>query len=722
MEIYGTFENVIYKDYYSGKTLFTIRCHEKGLPRNNIGAVICFGVIQDCMYGLPLKLNGEISEYHGKKEFFVQSYSLFSTEYNIIIDFLKKNFNNIGEKTAEKIIEISNNDIFSFVKKPNAANILADNISRFSINDAMRYVNSVRNIISYKDIFEYFSTIGGNYFYTTLILKEFPDITIEEFKNNPYHYGKCVNIPFYICDNSAFLSNIKPDDEKRIRMMITESIQKDINNGNTYITLNILYRKIEYLCNNSKYSYKPTKARILLELLKFNNIVIEKGENAKVYLKKIWLQEKNCVDEYYRICNTSEKFPFHEKYIKNVERECNIKYSEEQRNAFNLLKSSGIKIVCGLPGTGKTTFCNGLLKIYQKMFPENKIIKLCAPTGRAARRLSESTNMNASTVHSTLDITPYEGRDDMLDSIQENPADFFLVDEISMVDIMLFECLLRAARNGALIVLVGDENQLSSVGPGNVLHDMINSGIIETYKLNKIFRQSENSAILVNSRRINDGRDDLIFNEEFEIIKEDDEKKINEIIKEKYRKYFDKQNPFGVQELSPVKSTDIGVENINQELQSELNHNKSFIWFGKNKFLINDKVMFIENNKKRGFCNGDIGIVTSICDDKMEVYVNDEYIPLGLTDMNKITLAYANTIHKSQGSEYDVVIILLPENPSGMLQRNLLYTAVTRAKKKVILIYQEDALKKCIQCTDNMKRRTNLTHRLQRKNIEYIKL
>lgn len=545
---YGVFERVLYRNYYSGNTLFTIRSSCRELPRTEYGAVLCFGIITECMNGIPLKLTGNISEYHGKQEFLIESYELSSSSQSLVSSFLM-NFDGVGEKTAAQIAKLCNNNIFCFVEESNAAKVLANNIPRLNIEKSIKFVNMIKNITFQKEIYEFITENGGSFHDANVLLSVFPR----------------------------------------------------------------------------------------------------------------------------------------------------------------------------MPGAGKTTFTNGLLTIYNIMFPEGKVIKLCAPTGRAARRLSESTGKAAGTIHFTLNIRPYEGQEDILSEIEQSCAGLFIIDEASMVDVMLLECILRAAKNGALVVFIGDKDQLSSVGPGDVLRDLIKSEMAETYKLNEIFRQDKDSNILLNARRINEGNIDIKSGDDFQIIRTEDEVSLTREVKRIVKKFYNVNRPFDTQVLSPTKKGRAGVASVNSMLQKELKYSEKAIYFGKTEYHVKDKIMFLKNDMDKGICNGDMGIVANINQGRMEVLVNDKYIELTTVDLDAVSLAHAATIHKSQGSEYPVVIISLPLNPSNMLRRNLLYTAVTRAAKKVFIISETSALEKCIQTEDSSKRRTGLMEKLQKKDIKLIK-
>ncbi len=376
-----------------------------------------------------------------------------------------------------------------------------------------------------------------------------------------------------------------------------------------------------------------------------------------------------------------------------------------QRQAFGILYSPGVKILTGGPGTGKTTVIKGLISYITRM---GKKCVLCAPTGRAAQRMSEVCERESSTIHKLLDIRPY-GKNEYRCRGKENQIceEYIIVDEVSMVGVELFAQLLNAARNGSSVILVGDIDQLPSVTPGNVLRDLITAGI-ETYRLDTVFRQKELSTISLNGAKINKGQIDLQTNGEFKIFRFQ-EGELTQMAKraaEELQADFRPSEMFHVQLLGPVKKGDSGVFALNNVSQKLLNPSELE---GIQK---NDRIIFLENNYEEEYFNGDIATVISVSSEEIKVRMFDEVRTLPRSCMKDIALAYAVTIHKSQGSEYDDIIIVLPK--CGMLARNLLYTAVTRAKKQVTILSEEDALERCIRTDRTGKRHSALAERIEK--------
>jgi exodeoxyribonuclease V alpha subunit len=372
-----------------------------------------------------------------------------------------------------------------------------------------------------------------------------------------------------------------------------------------------------------------------------------------------------------------------------------------------------ILILTGGPGTGKTTALKGIIDSYKHL---NKIILLAAPTGRAAKRMSEVIGSEAKTIHRLLEYNP---QDQIFARNEDNPleADLLVVDEVSMIDTLLMNSLMCALSPGTTLVLVGDIDQLPSVGPGNILHDLIKSDKIPTAMLTKIFRQAEESKIVVNAHKINKGEFPALQNNEtsdFFFIQEADNSIIPDLIVELCTKRLPSKYGFDpmkdIQVLTPMYRGEAGADNLNSILQSALNKNEVLITRGKKCYKVGDKVMQLRNNYEKDVFNGDIGLIHTINteDQKLEIIFNGKIVAYDFLDLDDITLAYAITVHKSQGSEYPCVILPLSTAHYIMLQRNLLYTAVTRASKMMVITGSKQALQIAIGNKKSRKRYTSL--------------
>lgn len=401
--------------------------------------------------------------------------------------------------------------------------------------------------------------------------------------------------------------------------------------------------------------------------------------------------------------------------LKHVERRHGLTFDEKQRLAVISAVLHPVTILTGGPGTGKTLCVNGMIELADEL---GMRYVLCAPTGRAAKRLSEVSAREAKTIHRILEFDPNSGafRRNNEDPIQ---ADIVIVDEVSMVDIQLFANLLDAITPETQLVLVGDVDQLPSVGPGQVLHDLIESGALSIIRLEMIFRQSERSSIISNSHTINHGGEPE-FAEDFQFIDaqapEEIQSHIVGLCSTVLPQNFQYNPLTDIQVLSPMNNTLCGVKELNKKLQHVLNGKSSICWQGsERKFLLNDKVMQLRNNYEKEVYNGDMGKIIGYDkeDGKLFVTFYGKQIDYSFDDLDQLVLAYATTIHKSQGNEFNAVVIPLTMSHFIMLQRNLLYTAVTRAKQRIFLVGQRKALAIAINNADTRLRNTRLMKRLK---------
>ena len=398
-----------------------------------------------------------------------------------------------------------------------------------------------------------------------------------------------------------------------------------------------------------------------------------------------------------------------------------MEYSDEQRRSFQSICTPGIKIITGGPGVGKTTTINGLITSYMELLPDKKIA-LAAPTGRAAQRMWDITMIEARTIHKLLDFKPFSAGDDESGATKdkENPidADLIVVDEMSMVDTELFYLLLQAIKTGTIVLLIGDKDQLQSVSPGNILHDLLKSNIFEVYQLTKVYRQKGDNTIIDNAYKILNGQMDFIKNDKFEIKHTETEKEAMDCIIDKFNEWYAKEDLKKIQILTPIKGGECGTTQINTVI-AKIIRRESFegtpvYYFGKNSYTVGDKVIFHKNNYDKDYYNGDIGYVTNIIKNGIEVEVGEELKKVTGDALKDVTLAYSITMHKSQGSEFDDIIIMLPDTYKNMLNRNLLFTAVTRAKRRVFIVYINSALSDSVHTIVVDKRYTGLVDKIRK--------
>ncbi|MEA3429336.1 MAG: AAA family ATPase, partial [Thermodesulfobacteriota bacterium] len=407
-----------------------------------------------------------------------------------------------------------------------------------------------------------------------------------------------------------------------------------------------------------------------------------------------------------------------------VLRKLAIKLSSEQLNVLQECLSHRIIVITGGPGTGKTTLVKSINTVFELL---GKRIILAAPTGRAARRLSEVTHREANTVHKILG---YNFKDGFFDKNQDNPldADAIIIDEASMVDVYLMFYLLRAISMHCVLILVGDVFQLPSVGPGNVLADIINSKRIKTFELKKIFRQAQESPIVMNAHRVRAGEMPDLKKEympeklsEFYFIEQNNPARAVETIvglcSERIPKVFNFDRVNDIQVLTPMHKGAVGTANLNQALQKALNPNSTGSAGKGGRFKIQDKVMHLKNNYQKEVFNGDIGTITSIdtANSRLSVNYYGRIVAYDFAETDELSLAYAITVHKSQGSEYPAVVVPIMPQHFALLQRNLLYTAITRGKKLVILVGSKKAINIALKNDRSGNRLSGLANKLMKR-------
>jgi exodeoxyribonuclease V alpha subunit len=401
--------------------------------------------------------------------------------------------------------------------------------------------------------------------------------------------------------------------------------------------------------------------------------------------------------------------------VTGYEKQQAIQLAEQQREAIRRATDCKALVITGGPGTGKTTIVNGILRILREA---GRRILLCAPTGRAAKRLHETTGQQAKTIHRLLEFNPRRHR---FERGEDNPleADLLVVDEVSMVDTLLLHALLRAVPEHCQLILVGDVDQLPSVGPGSVLQDLIRSGVLHVVRLTEIFRQAQQSLIVLNAHRVNQGLSLVAKDEaDFYFIErqepEDVLSTIKELVARRIPRRFALDSKRQVQVITPMHRGILGSRNLNTELQALLNPGGESLVRGSRVYRVGDKVMQLRNNYDLDVYNGDIGQIERIDEDErqLELRVDDRRVVYDLSDIDELSLAYACSVHKAQGSEFEAVVMPLHTQHYPMLQRNLLYTAITRGRRLVVIVGSKKALAIAVNNDRVRQRYTRLAERL----------
>jgi len=549
--------------------------------------------------------------------------------------------------------------------------------------------------------------------YAVKIYKTYGNTAIEKLKENPYQLVDDVfGIGFKIADRIAQNLGIEPASPARIKAGIKYILNELTNQGHCYGIINEIIDKSSELLEVEKLLVEKT-----LDVLKNNQEIILQED--RVWLPFYYFAELGVSKKLIELVRFPQQLINLDvpKKIKYLEKKHDISFAEEQKEAIGKVLLNRVLVLTGGPGTGKTTTVLGLIELFEEL--KLKII-LAAPTGRAAKKLSETTGRKAKTIHRLLEYSPKRG---IFTKNSENPikAEVIILDEVSMIDILLMNNLLKAVLPGSILILIGDVDQLPSVGPGNLLKDIIDSETIPVVRLTKIFRQDRRSLIIVNAHRVNEGKYPVIKGEkerDFYFIEEEDpqlaaQKIINLCTVRLPAKY--KIDPVDdIQVLSPMYKGEVGADNLNYCLREALNLKGKEIKYGNHSFRVNDKVMQIKNNYDKEVFNGDIGRIENIEEEEhiLEVNFYGRKVGYEFSELNELVLAYAITVHKSQGSEYRIVVIPVMTQHYLLLQRNLLYTGITRAKDMVILIGTKKALWIAIKNNKTFHRNTSLKERL----------
>lgn len=639
-------------------------------------------------------------------------------EKDSIVEFLSGGlFKGIGEKTAEKIVNhLGKDTLTTILENPNNL-LLIPTITSKQINvlhkTLVEYQESYKTILSLNELG--FSTKDSMIIYNKYKMR-----TIDVLNNNLYLIMEDIlDISFKKIDMIALKNGFKRDDIRRIQAAILYTMDEVCNlYGHSYLSKEEVFSYTIRALGNSVADSEFETALINLQK---DLRVIE--QDSKFYLIKMYEAEQNITKRCGYLMRSSDSLDKKlDNMIMEVEKHFECLYNEEQLNAIKLSFIKKFLIVTGGPGTGKTTIIKAIVELYKQInkFSYEKLVDkvaLLAPTGRASKRISESTNLKASTIHRFLKWNKENNKFGVNEYSKSN-VELVIIDEFSMVDTYLFDSLLKGLRYDTKIILVGDYNQLPSVGPGQLLKDMIESNSLNVVELKELYRQEENSNIISLAYQINENKlDNTIFNikEDLTFIpvpSNDVVKKVVEISNE----YI--ENNKNLQVLAPMYKTINGIDFLNVSLQNIYNpkgKNKKEIVINDVVFRENDKVIQLSNMPDENVFNGDIGYIVEIrTSNKKEVYIDFDgnivkYTP---TNFQKFKHAYAISIHKSQGSEFDHIIIPVVSGYGKMLYRKLIYTAVTRCKKRLCLIGEVSALEKAIQNNDINLRKTTLKEML----------
>jgi exodeoxyribonuclease V alpha subunit len=580
-----------------------------------------------------------------------------------------------------------------------------------------------------RDIMIFLQTYGVGSGYAAKIFRQYGGNSISIVKSNPYRLATDIlGIGFNTADKIAGELGVEKTSIIRVEAGILYVMDQISEEGHVYYPYDLLLERCRRVLQvdtdtiSEAFGTVVSKKKLVVEDLNKHLDGFKPNKKA-VYLTRFYVSEAGVAESMSRIISTRKNIRDFavDKAIEWVQKKIRLHLAEKQIEAVKGAISEKVTVITGGPGTGKTTIINAVIKIYKELGTR---VLLAAPTGRASKRMSEATDYPAKTVHRMLEFSYQKG------GFQRNESrplevDVLILDEVSMMDTILMHHLLKAVPEATTVVLVGDANQLPSVGAGNVLKDIIDSGTVPVVELNEIFRQAGESRIIVNAHRINNGLmpdtskygGDL---EDFYFIEQEDPAQVLEIIKElscnRIPRRFGLDPIDGIQVISPMHKGMVGTGTLNAVLQEALNPSQIKLTRGDRVFRLNDKVMQVRNNYEKEVFNGDIGRITGIDPENRQLTVVFDHsaVVYDYADLDEIILAYAISVHKSQGSEYQAVVIPILSQHYVLLQRNLIYTAVTRGKRLVVIVGSKKALAMGIKNDRVMQRYTYLSERLKR--------
>lgn len=733
----GYIDHVIFRNEDNGYTVMVL----KGMEEER--ELTCVGTFPAITQGAAIEASGNYTTHpvYGK-QFQIASYVEKMPEDALAMErYLGSGaIKGIGAALAARIVRRFGDDTMRIVEEEPER--LAE-IKGISEKKAMEIAEQMTEKADMRRAMIFLQKYGISLNLGAKIYQKYGQTVYGVLQENPYRLAEDISgVGFRIADEIASRIGIHTDSDYRIRSGMLYTLLQASGEGHIYLPKEELFSRASGLLGvDSSYMEKH-----LMDMVVDRKLILKETEDgAVVYPTRYYYLELNSARmlcELNILCPEDEEMMA--KRINRIEKETGTRLDEMQKQAVAAAASHGLFILTGGPGTGKTTTINAIIRYFEE---EGAELRLAAPTGRAAKRMTEATGYEAQTIHRLLELNgmpeeEQEGRAVHFDRNSENPleADVIIIDEMSMVDIALMHSLLLAVTAGTRLILVGDENQLPSVGPGNVLRDIIRSGCFPVVELKKIFRQASESDIVVNAHKINRGEQVTINNKsrDFFFLKRYDAdiiiRVVIALIQEKLPRYVDAK-PYEIQVLTPMRKGLLGVERLNQILQRYLNppdEKKKEKEIGQRLFREGDKVMQVKNNyqleweilgrykipvdKGVGVFNGDTGIMTEINEFAETATVEFEdgrQAEYSFKQLEELELAYAVTIHKSQGSEYPAVILPILSGPRMLMNRNLLYTAVTRARKCVTVVGSETTFAEMIRNEKQQQRYSSLDRRIR---------
>lgn len=726
MKVEGKIATIIFKNETNNWTVLLVKTKNE--------YITCVGETEEIEVDDELEFEGEMVSHkvYGEQLKFSSYKKVLPKTTSALISYIADNISGVGKKTAKNITDMFGDETvnvirFSMDKLYEVKGLNTEKIER--LNDFFNTEWEKWNTIEFLSEFG-LSTVVSNRIYTA-VGKD----TISIVKENPYSLlGFVRSLDFKSVDSIGQRLGVPPTNVDRLDNGLIYAIDKITEFGHTCVEKTNLVNYCVELLGVDDVAISETITRLVLN----NKLYIDKIDSQDyVFRQSMYLAEDNianCIIEHTRFQMKQKNLS---KLINKVSNKNNIDLSEEQISAISTCLNNMISIVTGGPGTGKTTIIKCIIDILEE---EKKNYVLCAPTGRAAKRITQTTGKEAKTLHRLLEISKIDDNDiDMFYEYQVKQVEdeVIIIDEASMIDLMMMNNLVKGIKPDTQVIIVGDVNQLPSVGPGSVLKDIIASDIVPTVELKQIYRQSAKSDIIVNAHKVNEGEyptfkskdTDMFFIPTSTI--EQTVSEISSLISYRLETYAHLDVLKDLQILTPVKKTELGTIQLNEKVQEILNpksDSKKQVEYQSRIFREKDKVMQIVNNYDKkysiegkffeGIYNGDIGYIELIDSDEEKLYVkfdDDRLVEYDFDELDQLEHSYAITIHKSQGSEFDYVILPIFTGYKKLLTRNLLYTAMTRAKKMLIIVGNRNVVNYMVDNLESKNRKTGLKEKLEKK-------
>ncbi|MBF0276864.1 MAG: ATP-dependent RecD-like DNA helicase [SAR324 cluster bacterium] len=709
----GTIERIVYEQAETGFLIASFLVEKTREPITIKGTI--FNVSEQSI--VEIKGNWEHHKTYGR-QFFVKEFSPVLPKSTLGIErYLTSDIPGIGKRTASRIVKEFGEDTFKIID--NSPQDLLK-IPKFKKKQLEQLLEVWEEKKSERDVLTFLHEIGSSSAQALKIYKHFGLTAIPTLKANPYKLTEIHGIGFQIADQIARNLGFEENSPERATAGVLYILNQLSLNGHTCYPREALTAKTTDELKIEKDIVDAAVLQLLKDRLVKSKEISNHSQNDMtqevIAHPRLYKAERRIAEDLSRILKSEAytEFSSPEPLVVGIEKKLGIQLDVVQKEAVKAALEHKVMIITGGPGTGKTTIIRFILELVAKKIPH---ISLAAPTGRAAKRMSEANQRPASTIHRLLGASRLG-----FENNRENPIDseLVIIDEISMIDTLLMAALLDAIRSESRVILVGDVDQLPSVGPGAILLNLIQSEIIPVVRLEKIFRQAADSLITVNAHNVRRGSYPLIQSsdpdelQDFYFIKESDPIKVVEKIitmaTDRIPKRFNFDPKTEIQVLTPMHRGVTGSINLNQQLQKRMNPATQFLQFKDQQFKVGDKVIQLQNSYEKEVFNGDVGIILD-CDQKSKallVRFDSTEVQYDIEELEQLSLAYAISVHKSQGSEYPAVILPLTTHHFVMLQRNLLYTAMTRGKQLVVIIGMENAMQLAVNNASPAKRYTLL--------------